>query len=154
MERVALCLIQLETLRTSIIDFSSFMRHNNLFHKSKHVVPNVIDHNYAGGNERDITHVLPNVMDEEDAELLEATLHRHTDPSMFFMKGMESLMKAIEEPLYDESKGCTKEFTMLRSMLKLDMVCLMLASMRSSVLSQECFQRRIKCLLTRTMQRN
>jgi hypothetical protein len=35
--------------------------------------------------------------------------HRHAeDPSMFFMKGMEALMKAAEEPLYDESKGCTK----------------------------------------------
>jgi hypothetical protein len=54
------------------------------------------------------THVLPNVMDEEDAELIEAILHHHKDPSMFFMKGMESLMKAVEEPLYDESKGCTK----------------------------------------------
>ena len=35
------------------------------------------------------------------------------------MKGMEALKKAAEEPLYDESNGCTKEFTMLRSMLKL-----------------------------------
>jgi hypothetical protein len=41
---------------------------------------------------------------------------------MFFMKGMESLKKAVEEPLYDESKGCTKEFTMLWSMLKLLML--------------------------------
>jgi hypothetical protein len=31
-------------------------------------------------------------------------------------------MKAIDEPLYDESKGCTKEFTTLRSVLKL-LVC-------------------------------
>jgi hypothetical protein len=59
-----------------------------------------------------------NVMDEEDAELLEAILRRYTDPSMFFMKGMESLMKAAKEPLYDESQGCTKEFTMLLSLLK------------------------------------
>ena len=28
-------------------------------------------------------------------------------------------MKAAEEPLYDESKGCTKEFTTPRSVLKL-----------------------------------
>jgi hypothetical protein len=41
---------------------------------------------------------------------------------MFFMKGMESLMKVVEEPLYDESKGCTKEFTALRSVLKLLML--------------------------------
>jgi hypothetical protein len=41
-------------------------------------------------------------MDEEDVELLEAILHRHIDPSMFFMRGMESLMKATEEPLYEE----------------------------------------------------
>jgi hypothetical protein len=35
---------------------------------------------------------------------------------------MESLMKATEEPLCDESKGCTKEFTTLWSMLKLLML--------------------------------
>jgi hypothetical protein len=35
---------------------------------------------------------------------------------------MESLKKAAEEPLYDESKGCTKESTMLRSVLKLLML--------------------------------
>jgi hypothetical protein len=58
-------------------------------------------------------------MNEEDAELLKAILRRHTVPSMFFMKGMESLKKAVEEPLCDESKGCTKEFTMLRFVLKL-----------------------------------
>ena len=83
---------------------------------------NVTDHGYAGGNEHDRPHVLPSVMDEEDAELLEAMLRRHTDQSMFLMKGMESLKKAAEEPLYDESKGCTKEFTTLRSVLKLLML--------------------------------
>jgi hypothetical protein len=31
-------------------------------------------------------------------------------------------MKVAKEPLYDESKGCTKEFTMLWSMLKLLML--------------------------------
>jgi hypothetical protein len=76
-------------------------------------VPNVTNHGYAGGNERDRTYVLSNVMDKKDAELLEPILRRHTDPSMFFTKGMESLNKAAEEPLYDESKGCTKEFTTL-----------------------------------------
>jgi hypothetical protein len=34
------------------------------------------------------------------------------------MKGMESLKKAAKEPLYNESKCCTKEFTTLRSVLK------------------------------------
>jgi hypothetical protein len=42
--------------------------------QSEHVVPNVIDHGYCGGSEHDRNHVLPNVMDEEDAELLEAML--------------------------------------------------------------------------------
>ena len=79
-------------------------------------------------------------MNEKDAELLEAILCRHTDPSFFFLKGMESLMKAAEEHLYDESKGCTKELTTLWSMLKLmmlklDMVYLMMTLMRSRVLS-------------------
>jgi len=32
---------------------------------------------------------------------------------------MEALKKTLEEPLYDESKGYTKKFTTLRSVLKL-----------------------------------
>jgi hypothetical protein len=64
--------------------------------QSEHVVANITKHGYTGGNEHDKTHVFPNVMDEEDAELLEAILRRHTDPLMFFMKGMESLMKAAD----------------------------------------------------------
>jgi hypothetical protein len=59
-----------------------------LLPQTKHVVPNVTDHCYAGGNEHDITHVLPNDMDEEDAKFLDAIWHHHTDPSMFFMRGM------------------------------------------------------------------
>lgn len=38
------------------------------------------------------------------------------------MKGMEALIKAAEETLHDESKGYTKEFMTLRSMLKLSML--------------------------------
>ena len=41
------------------------------FSQSELVVPNVTYHGYAGGNEHDRPHVLPSVMDEEDAELLE-----------------------------------------------------------------------------------
>jgi hypothetical protein len=59
-------------------------------------VSTVTDHGYARDNERERTHVLPNVMDEEDAELLEAILCCQTDPSMFFMRGMEYLMNAAE----------------------------------------------------------
>jgi len=86
---------------------------------TEHVMPNVPDHGFAGENE-DGTKTN---MAAENAEFLEAMLHRHAkDPSMFFMKGMETVMKAAEEPLYDESKGCTKEFTTLRCVLKL-LVC-------------------------------
>jgi len=86
---------------------------------TEHVVPNVPDHGFAGENE-DGTETN---MATEDAEFLEAMLSRHAeDPSMFLMKGMEALMKAGVEPLYDESKGCTKEFTTLWSVLKL-LVC-------------------------------
>jgi hypothetical protein len=85
-------------------------------------VPNVTNHDFTVGNERDRTHVLPNGMDEEDVEFLEAILHHHTDPSMFFMRDMEALMKATKEPLYDESMGGTKEFTTLWSVLKLLML--------------------------------
>jgi hypothetical protein len=81
-------------------------------------------------------YVVPNVMAVEDVEFLEAMSRRHTDPNMLLMKGMEALMKAAEEPLYDGSKGYTKEFTTLRSVLKLLVlearyVCLMLVSMAS-----------------------
>ena len=117
MERVALRLIQLELLTV----LSSYTRHNNLIHglATEHVVPNVRDHGFTGGNE-DGTETN---MAAEDAEFLEAMLRRHAeDPSVFFMKGIEALMKVAEEPLYDESKGCTKEFTTLRSVLKL-LVC-------------------------------
>jgi len=83
---------------------------------AEHVMPNVPDHGFAGGNEDGAE----TNMAAEDAEFLDAMLRRHAeDLSMFFMKGMETLMKATEESLYDESKGCTKEFTTLRSVLKL-----------------------------------
>jgi len=86
---------------------------------TEHVVPNVPDHGFVGGNE-DGTET--NIA-AEDAEFLEAMLCHHAeDPLVFFMKGMEALMKTAEEPLYDKSKGYTKELTMLRSMLKL-LVC-------------------------------
>ena len=71
------------------------------------------------GNDGARTHVLPNDMAAEDVEFLEAMLRRHTEPSMLLMKGMAALKKAAEEPLYDESKGCTKEYTTLRAVLKL-----------------------------------
>jgi hypothetical protein len=38
---------------------------------------------------------------------------------MFFMKGMEALTKAAEQPLYNKSKGCTKQFMTLWYVLKL-----------------------------------
>jgi len=83
---------------------------------TEHVVPNVPNHGFAGGNE-DGTKTN---MAAEDIEFLEAMLCHHVeDPSLFFMKGMEALMNAAEEPLYDDSKGCTKEFMMLWSVLNL-----------------------------------
>jgi hypothetical protein len=39
--------------------------------QSKHVMSNVTHQGYAGGNEHDRIHVLPNDIDEEDAEFLE-----------------------------------------------------------------------------------
>jgi len=88
-------------------------------HQSEHVVPNVTAGGFAGRNDDDRTHVLPNDIAAEDFEFLEAILHCHTEPSMLLMKGMEALKKTAEEPMYDESKGCTKEFITLRSMVKL-----------------------------------
>jgi len=88
-------------------------------HQSEHVMPNVTAGGFARGKDGDRTHVLSNDTAVEDFKFLEAMLYRHTEPSMLLMKGMEALKKAAEEPLYDESKGCTKEFTTLRSVLKL-----------------------------------
>ena len=82
-------------------------------------MPNITAGGFARRNDDDRTHVLPNDTATEDFEFLEAMLHRHSKPSMLLMKGMEALKKATEEPLYDESKGCTKEFTTLRYVLKL-----------------------------------
>jgi hypothetical protein len=64
----------------NIDDIFLFVQTQQPLPHSKHIVPNVTDHGYAGGNERDRTHVLPNVMDEEDTELLEEILCPHTDP--------------------------------------------------------------------------
>jgi hypothetical protein len=58
------------------------------------------------------------VDESEQADFFEALLHRYFDPSMFFKKGMEEMKKATTEHLYDESKGCTNEFTTLRSVLQ------------------------------------
>jgi hypothetical protein len=75
------------------------------------------------------------------------------------MRGMKALMKATEELLYDESKGCTKEFTTMWPVLKL-LVLKARYSLSDAcldvflVLSQTCFQRITKCLLKRSMQRN
>jgi hypothetical protein len=44
---------------------------------AEHVVPNVPDHGFVGGNEGVRTNVLPNNMAAEDAEFLEAMLRRH-----------------------------------------------------------------------------
>jgi hypothetical protein len=126
---------------------------------SEHVVPNVIDDGYTRGNECDRAHVLPNDMDEEDVELLEAIFCHRTDPSMFFMRGMKSLMKATKEPLYDQSKGCTKEFMTLQSVLKLLMLKARYGMSDASFdvflsIITDMLPKRTKSLLTRTMQRN
>jgi hypothetical protein len=51
---------------------------------------------------------------------------RHMEPEMLSYVGsqkgqpkMEGLESALKEPLYDESKGCDKEFTTLRTVLEL-----------------------------------
>jgi hypothetical protein len=60
MERVALRFIQLETMRTSMTD-SVHSRDTPTSSTERTCSAN------ARGNERDRTHVLPNVMHEEDA---------------------------------------------------------------------------------------
>jgi hypothetical protein len=55
------------------------------------------------------------VDESEQAEFFEALVHCYFDPSMFLMKGMEALKKVATKHLYEESKGCTDEFTTLRA---------------------------------------
>jgi len=63
---------------------------------AEHVMPNVADHGFARGYEDGVE----TNMGAEDAEFLEAMLRRHAEgPPVFFIKGMEALMKAVEEPL-------------------------------------------------------
>jgi hypothetical protein len=59
------------------------------------------------------------VDESEEADFFEALLPRYSDPSIFYQKGMEAMKKAATEYLYDKSKGCTNEFTTLRSVLQL-----------------------------------
>ena len=54
----------------------------------------------------------------EQEEFFKALLHCYSDPFMFLIKGMEALKKAATEHLYEESKGCTDEFTTLRAVLQ------------------------------------
>jgi hypothetical protein len=62
------------------------------------------------------------VDESEQADFFEALLHCYSNPLMFFKKGMEEMKKAATEHLYDESKGCTNEFTTLRSVLQFFML--------------------------------
>ena len=57
------------------------------------------------------------VDESEQAEFFEALLHHYSNPSMLLIKGMEALKKAAIEHLYEESKGCSDEFTTLRAVL-------------------------------------
>jgi hypothetical protein len=57
------------------------------------------------------------VDESEQTKFFKALLHRYSDPSMFLIKGMQALKKAAIEHLYEESKGCTDEFTTLRDVL-------------------------------------
>jgi hypothetical protein len=93
----------------------------------------------------------------EDAEFLEALKNRFTEPSMFLLKGMEALQKAAQEPLYDESKGCTKEFSTLRSVLTFLTIKARYGWSDASFneflrVLGDLFPKRTQCLLTRTMQ--
>ena len=60
-------------------------------------MPNVTTGGFAGGNDDDRTHVLPNDTAAEDFEFLEAMLHRHTEPSMFLMREMEAVIPDFKD---------------------------------------------------------
>jgi len=106
---------------TNMINVEGPMPHVNECHtmqdvnKTHHAMPDVDQIHHATLDVNETHQAQTDAV--EDAEFLEALRNRCVDPSMFFMKGMEALKKAAEEPLYDESKGCTKQFTTLRAVL-------------------------------------
>jgi hypothetical protein len=61
-----------------------------------------------GGDIEDDYHVDEN----EQVEFFTALLKHCSKPTIFLAKGMEAL-RTIAEPLYEESKGCIKEYTIL-----------------------------------------
>jgi len=81
------------------MDFSSYTRHRQPHSQSEHVVPNVT------------------IM--EDAKFLETMLRLSYRSINVINKWYQGPNEGSRRLLYDESMGCTKEFTMLRSMLKL-----------------------------------
>ncbi|XP_066347639.1 uncharacterized protein [Miscanthus floridulus] len=84
--------------------------------ETHHAMPDVNQTHNSTSDVNETQHV--NTDATEDADFLEAIMNRCADPSIFFMKRMEALKKAAEEPLYDESKGCTKEWSTLRAVLQ------------------------------------
>jgi hypothetical protein len=58
------------------------------------------------------------VDESEQAEFFEALLHCHSGSSMFLRKGMEAMKNAAIKHLYDESKSCSNEFTILKFVLQ------------------------------------
>ena len=84
--------------------------------ETHHAMPDVNQTHNSTSDVNETQHVNTDAI--EDADFLEAIMNRCADPSIFFMKRMEALKKAAEEPLYDESKGCTKEWSTLRAVLQ------------------------------------
>ena len=63
-----------------------------------------------GGDKEDDYHV----DEKEQVEFFTALLKHCPEPTIFLAKGMEALRTIAKEPLYEESKGCIKEFMTLR----------------------------------------
>ena len=74
-----------------------------------YVVPDVTDDSFGseGGDEEVSYHVDSN----KQLKFFMTLLQRCSEPSMFLSKAMEALKTAMKEPLYNESKDCTKEWT-------------------------------------------
>ena len=73
-----------------------------------YVVPDFTDDSFGseGGDEEVSYHVDSN----KQLKFFTILLQRCSEPSMFLSKAMEALKTAMKEPLYNESKDCTKEW--------------------------------------------
>ena len=116
-------------IRSHLIN-RGFKKNYTIWTKHGEIDPAGIDQDDYGGDDHQDDHDSDDEDDEagddEDDEFDVEELLRHMEPQMIASTGawkgldtIEILEKASKELLYDESKGCDKEFTQFRAVLEL-----------------------------------